>query len=62
MGVDFYHCKSCEESRYEEYIDHCNKCGNYICTACVINDDLDSKYAYHYGYKFDSKNLELMKK
>lgn len=62
MGVDFYHCASCEESRYEEYVGWCQGCSKGLCTACVVNDDVKSDYAYQYGYKFDSGNPELMKK
>lgn len=60
MSVDFYACKCCGESRYEEYIGSCNKCGENIGTCCVVNDDVKSKYAHNYGYKFDSSNSELM--
>ena len=62
MSVDYYSCKHCGESRYEEYVGSCNKCGESICTSCLINNDVNSKYAYDYGYKFDSSNPELMKR
>jgi hypothetical protein len=62
MGVDYYHCEVCGESRYEEYVGNCNKCGNSLCTSCLINKDFNDRYAHHYGYKFDSLNPELMKK
>lgn len=60
MSVDFYACKCCGESRYEEYVGSCNKCGASIGTCCVVNDDVKSKYAYSYGYRFDPDNIELM--
>lgn len=53
MSVDFYHCDSCKESRYEEYVDYCHSCGNRVCTACVVNDDVNSDYSYEYGVKYD---------
>lgn len=62
MGVDYYSCKSCGESCYEEYVGNCNECGSSLCTSCLINNDVKSRYAHHYGYKFDSSNPELMKK
>ena len=62
MGVYYYHCKSCNESRYEEYVGWCNKCRTPICTSCVVNDDINDRYAYSYGYQFNSNNPELMKK
>jgi hypothetical protein len=62
MGVDYYHCEVCGESRYEEYVGNCNKCGNSLCTNCLVNKDFDDRYAHRYGYKFDSLNPELMKK
>lgn len=51
MSVDFYECDCCEESRYEEYVGSCNKCGHSLCTACLVNNDVDSNYAYNYGVK-----------
>lgn len=60
MSVDFYACKCCGESIYEEYIGECNKCGESIGTCCIVNDDIKSKYANDYGYRFDSDNVELM--
>ncbi|MFI2856933.1 hypothetical protein ACH6EH_07305 [Paenibacillus sp. JSM ZJ436] len=53
MGVDFYACDCCGESRYEEYVAHCPKCDHSLCTSCVVNDDINSRYAYDYGVKFD---------
>ena len=61
MSVDYRHCSSCEESLYDEYVGSCTKCGNNLCTSCLINDDVKSRFAHHYGYKFDSKNEELIK-
>lgn len=61
MGVDYYHCESCDESLYEEYVGSCTKCGNSLCTSCLINNDVNSRYAHHYGYKFDSINELLLK-
>lgn len=54
MSVDFYGCESCGESRYEEYVAHCSGCGHRICTSCVVNDDVNSRYAHYYGVKFDN--------
>ncbi|MFS0657519.1 hypothetical protein AB1L07_02675 [Niallia alba] len=53
MSVDFYQCDCCEESRYEEYVDSCSKCGHRLCTYCLENDDIHSNYAHHYNVKFD---------
>lgn len=53
MSVDFYECDCCEESRYEEYVGHCNKCGHSLCTYCLVDNDIESRYAYHYGVKCD---------
>ena len=38
MSVDFYACKCCEESRYEEYIHECPHCGRNICEDCFNKD------------------------
>ena len=38
MSVDFYECDCCEESRYEEYVGHCNKCGHSLCTYCLVDN------------------------
>ena len=62
MSVDYYSCSHCNKSVYEEYIGSCNKCGKELCTDCLINDDVKSKYAYRYGYVFDSSNPELMER
>jgi hypothetical protein len=62
MSVDYYHCESCNDSHYEEYVGSCNKCGNSLCTNCLVNNDVNSRYAYEYGYKFDSTNDELIKR
>jgi len=53
MSVDYYSCDCCEESVYEEFVKHCEKCGHNICTECVVNDDIDSEYASKYRVKFD---------
>lgn len=53
MSVNFYACDCCGESRYEEYVGECSKCGHRLCTACLINNDIDSRYAHNYGVKFD---------
>lgn len=61
MGVDFYHCTVCDESRYEEYVGWCQGCSNGLCTACLVNKENDSPYAYQHGLIFDSEEPELMK-
>jgi hypothetical protein len=53
MGVDFYACDCCGESLYEEYVGHCSSCGHRIGTCCVVNDDINSRFAYHYEVRFD---------
>lgn len=53
MGVSYYACDCCGDSRYEEFVAECPECGHSLCTSCVVNDDIDSKYAYDYGVKFD---------
>jgi hypothetical protein len=60
MGVDFYCCSSCKQSRYEEYVESCTGCGKRLCTSCLVNDDVNSRFAHHYGVKFDSNNKELV--
>lgn len=60
MGVSFYSCDSCGESLYEEYVGHCIKCDSSLCTSCLINDDIKDRFAYKYGYVYDSNNPELM--
>jgi len=62
MSVDYCCCKVCGESHYEEFVGNCNKCGTSLCTSCLINNDVNEKYAHRYGYKFNSENTELMKK
>lgn len=59
MGVSYYACSCCGESRYEEYVGDCTCCGASICTACVVNDDVNSDYAYEYGVVFDGSK-EMM--
>ena len=61
MGVDYYGCDCCGESRYEEYVGSCTECGTRLCTSCVVNDDIGSSYAHEYGLKFDSTKVEEMK-
>jgi len=56
MSVDYYSCDCCEESVYEEFVKHCEKCGHNICTECVVNDDIDSEYASRYRIKFDGSD------
>lgn len=53
MGVDFYACESCGESRYSEFVGSCTCCGNRLCTNCMTNDDVNSQYANDYGVVFD---------
>src|SRR6185312_6391114 len=53
MGVEFYACKRCGESRYEEYVYHCDKCEHSLCTRCVVNDDIGDDYAHSYCVIFD---------
>lgn len=62
MGVDYYCCKACGDSRYEEYVDSCYGCGNRVCSYCLENKgDIDSRYTSHYGIRFDSTNEEALK-
>ncbi|WP_346884335.1 hypothetical protein [Clostridium sp. UBA4395] len=58
MSVDFYSCDCCEESRYEEYVGHCSKCGHSLCTSCLVNNDINSSYAYEYNVKFDGSEKQ----
>jgi hypothetical protein len=60
MGVEFYSCDCCNNSKYEEYVGHCNNCWSNICTSCLVNNDIKSNYAHSYGYQFDSNNPKLM--
>ncbi len=53
MSVDLYECDCCEESRYDEYTGTCNKCGHRLCTDCLINNDIESNFAYDYEVKCD---------
>ena len=53
MSVDYYSCDCCEESVYEEFVKHCEKCGHNICTECIVNDDINSEYASGYRVKYD---------
>lgn len=61
MGVDYRHCEVCNESLYDEFVGSCTSCGNNLCTSCVVNDDVDSRFAHHYGMRFDSNNEEMVK-
>jgi hypothetical protein len=60
MGVSFRHCESCNDSLYDEYVGSCTDCGNSLCTNCLVNDDIDSRFAYQYGVKFDSTDEKLI--
>ncbi len=62
MGVDFYSCKSCGESKYEEYIGNCTNCGVSLCTNCLVNDDINDRFAHSYGFEYDPENPSLMQK
>jgi hypothetical protein len=54
MGVDFYHCESCGDSKYSEYVDYCSKCQHRLCTRCLENgEEIVSPYAHHYNVKFN---------
>jgi hypothetical protein len=53
MGVSYYACKCCGESMYSEYVGNCTNCGIRLCTDCLINNDVESRFAYEYGAKFD---------
>jgi len=65
MSVDFEECDKCEESKYDEYVGRCGGemgqtgCGKSLCTNCLINDDIDSSYAYEYGTRFDGTPEQL---
>lgn len=66
MGVDYYSCDVCNESHYEEYVASCSTCWNRLCTGCLVNKDVEyqgnpSRYAHHYGLKFDSTDEALVK-
>jgi hypothetical protein len=61
MSVDFYECDCCEESRYEEYVGHCDKCGHSLCTNCLVNDDINSNYTYDYQVKYDGSKEQKEK-
>jgi hypothetical protein len=38
MSVDYHTCDCCGDSRYEENIKYCEKCGRMICDDCVIGE------------------------
>ncbi|MEH6861478.1 hypothetical protein [Bacillus velezensis] len=59
MGVEFYACDCCGDSRYEEYVDHCGSCGHRLGTCCVENDYIGSSYAYDYGVRFDGSEEQI---
>ena len=61
MGVDYYHCTACDESLYEEYVGWCQGCGNGLCTDCLVDKEIESRYAYQHGLYFNSEKPELMK-
>lgn len=58
MSVTYEKCEVCGECRYDEFVHHCEECGEYICNWCLeeenpgikISDmilesgELDSKY------------------
>lgn len=39
MSVDYYSCRCCGESRYEEAVAICEECGRWICCDCLVNAD-----------------------
>jgi hypothetical protein len=63
MSVDYYQCDKCEESVYSEEKGECGGytrgCGKTLCTSCLVNDDLDERYAYYYGIKFDASQEQM---
>lgn len=59
MGVEFYACDCCGDSRYEEYVDHCGSCGHALGTCCVVNDYIGSSYAYDYGVRYDGSKEQI---
>lgn len=60
MSVDYYACSVCGESKYEEYVGDCQGCGQSLCTSCLVNSNLGSRYASSYGYTFDEEDPDLM--
>jgi hypothetical protein len=56
MSVDFYACKCCGESRYEEYVGSCTGCGKSLGTCCLTNDDIGSRFAHDYGVIYDGSD------
>lgn len=60
MGVEFYHCSCCNESKYEEYVGWCTDCGKSICASCVTNDDVDSSYASYYGVVYNGSEEQKL--
>ncbi|MEG2489488.1 hypothetical protein [Anaerorhabdus sp.] len=60
MSVDYKQCDCCNKSYYEEHVGNCNECGHFLCTNCLVNKgDLDSKYAYDYGVKYDGTKEQI---
>ncbi|MED4787555.1 hypothetical protein P9429_11735 [Bacillus atrophaeus] len=59
MGVEIYACDCCGDSKYEEYVDHCGSCGHRLGTCCVVNDDVDSSYAFDYGVRYDGSEEQI---
>ena len=53
MGVDFYYCECCKESKYSEYVKECECCRNNLCTHCLVNKEFNSSYAYDYCIIYD---------
>jgi len=62
MGVDFYGCKCCGESKYSEHVGSCQNCGKSLCTSCLINDNINSSWAHEYGMHFEEDKLEEIMK
>ena len=42
MSVDFYGCDSCGDSRFEDLISECAKCGHYICDDCMMGKPIST--------------------
>lgn len=61
MGVDYYYCEKCGESVYSEYQGHCNKCHKGLCTNCLVNDTIKSRYTYDYSVLYDGSEEQIKK-
>jgi hypothetical protein len=61
MSVDYYYCEKCGESVYSEYQGHCGKCHKGLCTNCLINDTIQSRYAYDYYVLYDGSDEQIKK-